>query len=64
MLATGGRYVCGNAELADAGLVEPVHPPGPLNYVQIDDLIAFIRATNDVTYTVRDAALHEPMAIR
>ena len=35
-------------------------PPGPLNYVQIDDLIAFIRAPNDQTYTVRDPALNEP----
>ena len=26
------------------------HPPGPLNYIQIEDLIAFIRAPNDQTY--------------
>ena len=32
-------------------------PPGPLNYRQIDELIAFLRATNDVTYIVRDAEL-------
>lgn len=29
--------------------------------MQIDDLIAFIRATNDVTYTVRDAELGTPL---
>ena len=33
------------------------NPPGPLNYVQIDDLIAFLRATNDVHLHVRDAEL-------
>ena len=26
------------------------HPPGPLNYRQIEELIAFIRATNDQTF--------------
>ena len=61
VLATGGRYVCG-----DANSLMPIWsnlstPPGPLNYVQIDDLIAFIRATNDVTYTVRDAELGTPL---
>ena len=61
VLATGGRYVCGDAELADAGLVEPVHPARAAQLRQIDDLIAFMRATNDVTYTVRDAELGTPL---
>ena len=29
------------------------NPPGPLNYRQIDELIAFLRATNDQTYVVK-----------
>jgi plastocyanin len=35
-------------------------PPGPLNYVQIDDLIAFLRAPSTETYQVRDETLFEP----
>ena len=34
---------------------------GPLNYQQIDDLIAFLRATNDHTYIVRDPDTGEPV---
>ena len=37
------------------------HPPGPLNYIQIEDLIAFIRAPSTETFTKRDPALNEPM---
>ena len=39
---------------------EQGHPPGPLNYIQIEDLIAFIRAPNTETYTIRDPELFEP----
>jgi plastocyanin/mono/diheme cytochrome c family protein len=59
VLREGGRYVCGNAKslmpvwLNDNG--------GPLNYVQINDLIAFLRATNDHTYTKRDPSTNEPV---
>ena len=35
-------------------------PPGPLNYIQIEDLIAFIRAPSNETFTIRDPALNEP----
>ncbi len=60
MLVAGGRYACG-----DVNSVMPVwsnqgHPPGPLNYVQIDDLISFIRAPSNETYTIRDPSLGEP----
>ena len=34
--------------------------PGPLNYIQIEDLIAFIRAPSSETYTIRDPSLFEP----
>jgi mono/diheme cytochrome c family protein/plastocyanin len=59
VLREGGRYVCGNAKS-----LMPVWSNdngGPLNYAQIDDLIAFLRATNDQTYTVRDPATNEPV---
>jgi mono/diheme cytochrome c family protein/plastocyanin len=59
VLREGGRYVCGNAKS-----LMPVWSSdngGPLNYAQIDDLIAFLRATNDKTYTVRDPATNEPV---
>ena len=59
VLREGGRYVCGNAKS-----LMPVWSNdngGPLNYSQIDDLIAFLRATNDHTYTVRDPSTNEPV---
>ena len=59
VLREGGRYVCGNAKS-----LMPVwsnENGGPLNYAQIDDLIAFLRATNDHTYTVRDPSSNEPV---
>ena len=47
-------------ELADAFWSNEGHPPGPLNYVQLDDVIAFIRAPSTNTYTMRDPELLEP----
>jgi mono/diheme cytochrome c family protein/plastocyanin len=60
MMLVGGRYACGNANSVMPVWSNAGHPPGPLNYVQIQDLIAFIRAPNTDTYTVRDPALNEP----
>ncbi len=61
VLTVGGRYVCGNPTSlmpvwADAG-----NPPGPLNYIQIQDVIAFIRATQETAYVARDPSTLEPM---
>jgi plastocyanin/mono/diheme cytochrome c family protein len=59
VLLEGGRYVCGNAKS-----LMPVwsnQNGGSLNYKQIDDLIAFLRATNDHTYVVRDPGTNEPV---
>ena len=40
---------------------DKANPPGPLNYRQIQELIAFLRATNDQKYEVRDPATNEPV---
>ncbi|HJW22687.1 MAG TPA: cupredoxin domain-containing protein [Candidatus Limnocylindrales bacterium] len=59
VLTVGGRYVCGNASS-----LMPVWADtngGPLNYIQIQDLIAFLRAPNSETYVVRDPTLNEPV---
>jgi mono/diheme cytochrome c family protein/plastocyanin len=61
MMVAGGRYACGNPNSIMPVWSNEGHPPGPLNYVQIDDLIAFIRAPSTQTYTVRDPALGEPI---
>jgi mono/diheme cytochrome c family protein/plastocyanin len=61
VLATGGRYVCGDANSLMPVWSNQASPPGPLNYRQIDELVAFLRATNDVTYIVRDAELGTPL---
>ncbi len=58
VLEVGGRYVCGNAES-----LMPVWSDrngGPLNYREIEELIAFLRAPSDHEYDVRDPALNEP----
>jgi mono/diheme cytochrome c family protein/plastocyanin len=59
VLEVGGRYVCGNPKS-----VMPVWAEtngGPLNYGQIEDLIAFLRAPNTQEYTRRDPELNEPV---
>jgi plastocyanin/mono/diheme cytochrome c family protein len=59
VLTVGGRYVCGNANS-----LMPVWADtngGPLNYLQIQDLIAFIRAPNNQSFTIRDQTLDEPV---
>ncbi len=57
VLTVGGRYVCGNPKS-----IMPVWADtngGPLNYVQIKELIAFLRATNDHEYEVRNPDSNE-----
>ncbi len=59
VLTVGGRYVCGNPKS-----LMPIWSDlngGPLNYRQIQDLIAFIRASNAKEYVVRDASTNEPL---
>jgi mono/diheme cytochrome c family protein len=59
VLEVGGRYVCGNPES-----VMPIWADtegGPLNYRQIEELIAFIRAPmREEQYEVRHPELNEP----
>ena len=59
VLTAGGRYVCGNPDS-----LMPVWASsngGPLNYIQIEDLIEFIRAPSDQTYEVRNPDTNEPV---
>ncbi len=59
VLTVGGRYVCGNPKS-----LMPVWSDennGPLNYIQIEDLIAFIRAPSTQEYQQRDPELNEPI---
>src|SRR5262245_21124636 len=59
VLTVGGRYVCGNAKS-----VMPVWADtngGPLNYIQIQDLINFIRAPSTQEYVKHDPQLNEPV---
>jgi len=61
VLTVGGRYVCGNPNSQMPIWSNQGNPPGPLNYVQIDELIAFLRATSDQTYEIRDNSTNEPV---
>jgi plastocyanin len=61
ILEVGGRYACGNANSIMPIWSNEGRPPGPLNYIQIEDLIAFIRAPTTETFTVRDPELLEPV---
>ena len=60
ILLTGGRYACGNPNSIMPVWSDQAHPPGPLNYIQIDELIAFIRAPSTQEFIIRDQALGEP----
>ena len=60
VLTVGGRYVCGDPLSVMPVWSDKGNPPGPLNYRQIDELIAFLLATNDQTYLIRDDHLLDP----
>jgi mono/diheme cytochrome c family protein/plastocyanin len=61
ILEVGGRYACGNPDSQMPQWADTGNPPGPLNYIEIEELIAFIRATNDQEYLIRDPELMEPI---
>lgn len=61
ILTVGGRYACGNPNSQMPVWSDKGNPPGPLNYRQIDELIAFLRATSDKTYEKRDPSTNEPI---
>ena len=56
----GGRLACGNPKSLMPVWADTGNPPGPLNYRQIDELIAFLLAPNDQTFTERDEHLLDP----
>jgi mono/diheme cytochrome c family protein/plastocyanin len=59
VLTVGGRYVCGNANS-----LMPVWADtngGPLNYIQIEELIAFLRAPSTQEFVIRNPDLNEPV---
>jgi mono/diheme cytochrome c family protein/plastocyanin len=60
VLTVGGRYVCGDPKSLMPVWADTGNPPGPLNYRQIEELIAFLLANNDKTYIVRDEHLLDP----
>ena len=60
VLTVGGRYVCGDPNSLMPAWADTANPPGPLNYRQIDELVAFLLATNDQTFIVRDEHLLDP----
>jgi mono/diheme cytochrome c family protein/plastocyanin len=61
ILVAGGRYACGNAASIMPIWSNTGNPAGPLNYKQIEDVIAFIRAEKGNEYRVMDPALFEPV---
>jgi mono/diheme cytochrome c family protein/plastocyanin len=61
VLTVGGRYVCGNPNSLMPVWADVGNPPGPLNYVQINDVIAFIRAEQGPEYVMRDPNTLEPL---
>jgi mono/diheme cytochrome c family protein/plastocyanin len=60
ILTVGGRYACGDPNSIMPVWADTGHPPGPLNYRQIQELIAFLRAPNDQTFIKRDEELLDP----
>ena len=53
--------MCGNAKSLMPVWSNLGNPPGPLNYIQIEELIAFMRSDDSRTYNVRDPELNEPI---
>jgi len=59
VLTVGGRYVCGDAKsLMPAWLA----PAGPLNYRQVEELIAFLTASQDTTFEYPPEGSHSTAA--
>ena len=48
VLTVGGRFICGNPNSLMLAWLEP---KGPLNYREIEELIAFVRAPSTLVYT-------------
>lgn len=61
MLQVGGRYACGNPSSIMPIWSNTGNPAGPLNYMQVENLIAFLRAQKGTTYRVLDINLFEPV---
>lgn len=61
ILTVGGRYACGTANSLMPVWADSGNPPGPLNYRQIEEVIAFIRAPSTQTYIIRDPELLDPI---
>lgn len=61
ILVVGGRLACGNPTSLMPIWSNEGNPAGPLNYKQIEDLIAFIRAEKGHEYRVLDPAIFEPV---
>jgi mono/diheme cytochrome c family protein/plastocyanin len=60
ILEVGGRYACGNPLSLMPVWADTGNPPGPLNYRQIEEVIAFMRAPSTQTFTVRDEERFDP----
>jgi mono/diheme cytochrome c family protein/plastocyanin len=61
ILVAGGRLACGTADSIMPIWANTGNPAGPLNYKQVEDLIAFIRAEKGSEYRVMDPDLFEPV---
>jgi plastocyanin/mono/diheme cytochrome c family protein len=60
VLTVGGRYVCGDANSLMPAWAQPL---GPLNYQEVNELIAWLRAPNDLTFSGTDPATGQPAQI-
>jgi len=56
VLTVGGRYVCGDANSLMPVWSDQGNPPGPLNYRDLEELVAFIRAPSTLAYDGIDPA--------
>ncbi len=56
VLQVGGRYVCGDANSLMPAWEQPL---GPLNYQEVNELIAWIRAPSDLTFEGVDPATNQ-----
>jgi mono/diheme cytochrome c family protein/uncharacterized cupredoxin-like copper-binding protein len=59
VLEVGGRIVCGDPKSVMPAWLQPA---GPLNYREVEELIAFITASKDISFTPPVAHVTEPGA--
>ena len=64
VLTVGGRYVCGDANSLMPVWSDQGNPPGPLNYRDLEELVAFITAPSTISFQGVDPATGQATTLK